>query len=373
MSRPHFVPMRTRTQSRFRPQSDETLWQEPQQGRNLRQKRQFHPFAHGWLSVTAILLILFFMMIGLPSLSAVLFHHTGRVSIETWVHTSDAGVQVKVYRTASNQVSIISLNDYITGVLAAEFTKDASPDALKAAAVACRTYVIHAKTTQQKEETRTNQQGADVTDSPTLDLPFMTDTSMRKQYGVDAPAFLSKLQSAVQSTDGLILTSQGKPILAFTTLVSPGTTRDAADAFGTPISYLKAIVCKEDVFAPNRIHMFTLSSRTVSQALDLSQIDLTKLTVSSIDKTGFVQTVMYGHTVWTGAKFTAALKLPSQKFSFVASGGKLRITTDGIGSGLGMSLNEANEMARAGKSWTNILATFYPGTTRELDTDYLVE
>ncbi len=337
----------------------------------LRKQQRIQRFRHGWISIMLVIFVVFFIIVGLPSLFAALFHHTDGVNIKTWVHTSDASVEVRVYNMATNQVSTMSLNDYILGVLAAQFRPDTSLAALKAGAVACRTYVIHAKIARANTATLANQHSADVTDDPGLDLPFLTLPSINRQYGINTPVFLSKLDSAIESTDGLILTAEGKPILAFTTLVSPGRTRDAAAVVGTHVSYLTSISCPDDLAAPNRTHVFLFTNTFIANALHLPEVDISRLTISSVDKTGFVQTVMYGRTVWQGTRFAAALHLPSQKFTWIVKDDRLQIITDGVGSGLGMSLNEAAAMAKAGKSWTDILSTFYPGTERELDVDML--
>jgi stage II sporulation protein D len=337
----------------------------------------------------AILFLVFFLMIGLPATVALVFRHSARANIETWLHTSDASIEVSVWHTDTGQASMMSLNDYILGVLAAEFHPDTPVDALKAGAVACRTYIIREKTVHSTTQTVAGTHGADVTDSGAIDMPFMSQADMNKKYGVAAPTFLTNLRSAIQSTDGLILTYQKKPILAFTTLVTPGSTRDATDVIGSPVPYLKSTPCPADKTASGRVHVLVFKQSAIAKALQMTNIDLKNLKVVTTDKLGYVQSVSYGKTIWSGAKFAALLGLPSSNFTFsVGAGGgtgagsgaggnaqnvgQLSVTTSGVGSGLGMSLNEASALAESGQSWTTILNTFYPGTTRELDTDFEV-
>jgi stage II sporulation protein D len=389
-----------------------------------------------WAKRFALLLLVFFLMIGLPAAVALTFRHGDRANIETWIHTSDASIQVSVWHTDTNQASMMPLNDYILGVLAAEFQPDSPVDALKAGAVACRTYIIREKTVHSTTQTVAGLHGADVTDSGTVDMPFLSEDEMNKKYGADAPGFLANIRTAIQSTDGLILTYQKKPILAFTTLVTPGKTRDARDVIGSPVPYLKSVPCPDDQTSANRVHVLLFKQSAIVKALSLQAVgvtdvsgagvDLKNLKVVSTDKLGFVQSVSYGKTVWSGAKFAALLGLPSSNFKLSSDagnsgigvgavtnstggtaaagtaeagavqnaagasgksgssgagsgtaagsngdgGGQLTVTTNGVGSGLGMSLNESSALAKSGKSWTAILDTFYPGTTRELDTDF---
>ena len=317
-------------------------------------------------------------MIGLPAIAAITFHSGSRPNIETWMHTSDASIEIGVYHTADGQVTMMSLNDYILGVLAAEFQPDTPLNALKAGAVACRTYIIREKTVQGNKETIAGAHGADVTDSASLDMPIMSQQAMNAQYGVSNPGFLANLRTAIQSTDGLILTYQNKPILAFTTIVSTGQTRDAKDVIGSPVPYLKSVPCPADSKSTNRVHLFAFNQETLAKDLQISNLIPTNLKIASTDKLGFVQSVSYGKTVWSGAKFAAILNLPSSNFTFSSSTStpsatskqQLTIKTIGIGSDLGMSLNEASALAKSGKSWTDILQFFYPGTTRQLDADF---
>ena len=69
-----------------------------------------------------------------------------------------------------------------------------------------------------------------------------------------------------------------------------------------------------------------------------------------------------GESVCTGDQFRDALSLPYSAFSLKDSEGKLKITTTGKGHGLGMSQWTANELAKEGKTYEEILQYFFEGT-----------
>ena len=71
-----------------------------------------------------------------------------------------------------------------------------------------------------------------------------------------------------------------------------------------------------------------------------------------------------GETICTGDQFRDALKLPSSSFSFYESPHGLKIATVGKGHGFGMSQWTAQEMAKDGKNYEEILQYFYEGTER---------
>ena len=84
--------------------------------------------------------------------------------------------------------------------------------------------------------------------------------------------------------------------------------------------------------------------------------------ISSRDSAGYVNEMRIGQTTCTGDQFRDALSLPSSAFSFSEENGKIKITTTGKGHGLGMSQWTANEMAKEGKNYEEILSFFFEGT-----------
>ena len=89
--------------------------------------------------------------------------------------------------------------------------------------------------------------------------------------------------------------------------------------------------------------------------------------IRSRDSAGYVQELRIGTTVCTGDQFRDALSLPSSDFSLSAGDNKLIVTTTGRGHGMGMSLWTANEMAKEGKSYEEILSFFFEGATLKND------
>lgn len=85
--------------------------------------------------------------------------------------------------------------------------------------------------------------------------------------------------------------------------------------------------------------------------------------IISYDSAGYVSEMRIGDTVCTGDQFRDALSLASSAFSLKDAEGRLRITTTGKGHGLGMSQWTANEMAKEGKSYEEILQYFFEGTS----------
>lgn len=84
--------------------------------------------------------------------------------------------------------------------------------------------------------------------------------------------------------------------------------------------------------------------------------------ITSQDSAGYVTGVKVGEETLNGETFRDTYGLLSSCFELQEFEGKMRVTTKGIGHGLGMSQNTANEMAKEGKKYNEILQYFYEGT-----------
>ncbi|MCL6593110.1 MAG: SpoIID/LytB domain-containing protein [Alicyclobacillus sp.] len=318
-----------------------------------------------YVRATLLLLGVWAAIVGLPSAAAWVVHRPTAGSVAAWMDSMDAHTPVRVYRMATGDVVTLPLNDYLVNVLAAEVSPDAPPDAMAAAAVAARTYVLRALTHPQASgPTFAAQRGADVTDSAQLDLPWRTIAEQERLFGPRQAAYTARFQQAVLATDGFILTQNGAPVLAFAFPVSAGRTRDALAVLGQPVSYLTSVACPDDLAVAQQPD----KRLTPSQLADLLQLpeaapNPAGFTVSARDSAGYAQTVTYDGRVWSGAEFAARLGLPSAHFQLTSEGGQLLVHCQGIGLGLGMSLHEASVLAARGMSWRDLLAHFYPGTT----------
>ena len=83
------------------------------------------------------------------------------------------------------------------------------------------------------------------------------------------------------------------------------------------------------------------------------------LKIQERDSAGYVTKIQYGEITLNGEAVRAALGLPSACFYFSQLEGRVRITVKGLGHGLGMSQYGANEMAKEGKDYREILNYYY--------------
>ena len=127
--------------------------------------------------------------------------------------------------------------------------------------------------------------------------------------------------------------------------VSAGRTRDG-EAFGEPYSWLTPVECPDDLHASEYLKIQNLELETVPEIL-------------SRDEAGYALEVRLGGKLLGGEEFRSLYGLNSSNFSAQRWEEGVRITTKGLGHGLGMSLYQANLLALDGKQYQEILQYFY--------------
>ena len=230
----------------------------------------------------------------------------------------------------------ISMEEYCIGILAKEIPADYKIEALKAQAILVRTEVY----------ARLKEGGQDAE----LEEGFWTREQMEEAWGaVKTSANYNKFQRVWQETEGQILTYEGNPAKTSFFRLSNGSTRDGKEALGNDgYPYLKIVDCPLDIEAKEQIQTVTLDDMDAE--------------ITECDTAGYVLTVRVGNESISGEEFRSTHHLASSCFTFQKYNGKLRITTRGVGHGLGMSQYGANEMAKDGADAATVLAYFFEGT-----------
>lgn len=150
-------------------------------------------------------------------------------------------------------------------------------------------------------------------------------------------------------TDGQVVMYNGQLAMVPFHQLSNGKTRIGKEVLGTDeYPYLQMKECPKDVEADGQ-----MESKLIKAA---------GAQITSQDSAGYVTGVKVGEETLNGETFRDTYGLLSSCFELQEFEGKMRVTTKGIGHGLGMSQNTANEMAKEGKKYDEILQYFYEGT-----------
>ncbi|USG65392.1 stage II sporulation protein D [Brevibacillus ruminantium] len=281
------------------------------------------------------------------------------------VHSSS--VEVKVYRNEKKTVETLPLEQYIEGVVAAEMPAEFELEALKAQAMAARTYIIRRLNAQSFEDV---PEGGQVTDT-VKHQAYLDEEQRRASWKEQFEWKNSRIRQAVQATAGVVLTYEGQPIDATFFSTSNGFTENANEYFETSVPYLKSVASPWDIQSPRYENTVKIGLADFEQRLGVKLAK--EVSTGSggwyqiVERTtgNRVGKINIGGKEFSGRAFREKLGLHSSAFSLELLGNEVLITTKGYGHGVGMSQWGANGMAKTGKSAEQIVKYFYQGVALE--------
>lgn len=160
-----------------------------------------------------------------------------------------------------------------------------------------------------------------------------------------------KFEEAVKSTEGQILTFNGEVKLVPYHEISAGQTRNGEIAFhDSEYAYLKGVDSSADKVAPDYFNSVYINRQQLPEALK----------VKEREESGYVVSLMADKKILEAEAFAKGIKIPSSDFSIQKVGNLVRFLSKGKGHGIGFSQYGGNEMAKEGKSWKEILNTYFP-------------
>ena len=275
----------------------------------------------------------------------------------------DAGVTLRVW--SQGELREESAADYLPGVLAGEMPADFQTEALRAQAVAARTFILW-----KTGHGCLSHPEADVCDEPSCCKAWLSADALREKWGADYAENMARVRAAVADTDGWYLCWEGEPIQAVFHASSSGRTEDSGNIW-QPLPYLVSVETPETAAdVPNFVTEVELSDGALREtvlaarpAADFSGEAAGWFGEISRDGSGRVASVTLGGERFTGAELRQLLGLRSACFTVERGEGGFLFRVTGFGHGVGMSQYGAEVMARDGAAWQEILAHYYPGTT----------
>ncbi|MDO5383043.1 MAG: SpoIID/LytB domain-containing protein [Eubacteriales bacterium] len=256
------------------------------------------------------------------------------------------------YKNATQSVSV---EKFITMVMAARFDISREVEVLKAESIMIRTDILRIM-------------GDNLTiDSKDLGMEYYTTSIMRSKWKDDFNDNYELIKDCTSSTYGLAIKYQGKFIDARYTEVSGGTTLSGNDVLGEGHEYMIPVECEKDKESTDYVAVKTISNKEFAAAFEKNFDGLTmdksnlenQVQIAARSTEGYVQKIQVGNVVMTGNTFAQILGInsPNFKLSFMDSG--VKVNTVGVGEGMGMSMYTADYMAKNGAGYEEILKTFY--------------
>ena len=258
--------------------------------------------------------------------------------------------EINVKNTKTNTIESLELEEYIIGVVAAEMPASFNLEALKAQAIASRTYAVYKMETSNKEYDV-------VTD--VSNQSYITIEEMKNKWGNDFEKYYTKISTAVNDTLGQVLTYNNKIIEAYYFAMSNGYTEDVSLVFSEDRDYLKSV---KSIYENESLKNFLVETEfTKEEICKKLEITCNSLSFKNIERsnTGRVKTLMINDKIYKGTEIRTKLRLRSTDFDIESNNNKITITTRGYGHGVGMSQYGANGMANAGYDYEKILKYYY--------------
>ena len=262
-------------------------------------------------------------------------------------------VQVVLREKGVMIVNHVDLEEYVKGVVPAEVNSSWHPEMLKAQAVAARTYALYQHMLGTSRE-------YDVAAS-------IQDQVYRGRHGIDA-----RVEQAVGSTRGQVVTYEGAPIYAAFSSTAAGLTEDAVVVWSKDLPYLKGVECPFDLESP--YYQWKASFKLETLEKNLRQLGFAVGTITTMaplshSRAGRVATLRILHSkgelILRGEDLRKAVGytvIPSTQFTIDSFGDEVLLSGYGAGHAVGLCQWGAKELAELGYSYSSILRYYYPGT-----------
>lgn len=261
----------------------------------------------------------------------------------------ESNINIKV--NVNEKITEMNLEEYIVGVLAGEMPASFELEALKAQAVAARTYAMY----------KINNASGDYDVIDTIDdQVYLTIEEMQEKWGSNYDEYYKKIYTAVSTTQNQVLMQNDEIIKAFFFSMSNGYTENSITVFKE--GNLEGVESKWDNENLNNFEVTTeFTTNELKDKLSITEESVT-LKILTRSETNRVTQIQVNDKIYTGIEFRKLLTLRSTDFTLEQTSAGYNITTKGNGHGVGMSQYGANGMAEEGYTYDEILKYYYQST-----------
>ena len=270
---------------------------------------------------------------------------------------------IKLLHTKTKKVEKIDLDEYLYGVVSAEMPASFEEEALKAQAVVARTYTIYKIVNNDGKH-----KNADICDDSSCCQAWISkEDRLSKWDKDDRNDNWNKIVNAVNSTQGKIITYDGKPINAFFHSNSGGETEAPIDVWGgSGYPYLQSVATSgEDAYSQYSSEA-TFTQKEFKEKIkevhndfkiDFEEKDCIK--IKEYTDGNRVKTIKIGNLELSGVEVRNIFGLRSANFKVEMEDNKIKFEVTGYGHGVGMSQTGADSMAKEGSNYEDIIHHFY--------------
>ncbi len=272
---------------------------------------------------------------------------------------------VSVYIKNEDRVCDMSKSQYLKEVVAAEMPAGFEQEALKAQAVAARSYLEARRNAYRISGIPDSHKGAEICTDSAHCKAWISEESRRESWGTDAEKNWEKIARAVDETADEVITYDGEIISAVFHSTSSGKTENSKDVWGGERPYLVSVDSPGDKVSPkykSEKEMSLEEFKNVARE-NIKGVDFSKEIVGDAlrSEAGGILEISIGGVKVKGTKLRSIFGLRSTNVNINISGENVKFDVTGFGHGVGMSQYGANYLAAEGKNYKEILKTYYTG------------
>ena len=262
---------------------------------------------------------------------------------------------IRVKKIKEDTIVKIPLEEYIVGVLAGEMPISFDLEALKAQAVASRSYAL--KRIEYNKDSE-----YDVVDS-IMNQVYLDDEYLKEAWGINYVKNINKLRTAVNETLDEYLEYNGNIADALFFSTSNGYTEDSQNVFDFECDYLKSVESPWDSEVSSAYkNEKTINLTEFYKKLNIPYNKNLNIEILERSNTNRILLLKINNIEFKGTDVYNKLSLRSTDFEIELLGNNVRITTKGYGHGVGMSQYGALGMAKQGYTYEEILKHYYTNT-----------